>query len=314
MKQQVHQRGLSDSVRYLKDVGSARAEQFAHLGLHTVHDLLYFLPREYEDRRKTQKISELRSGMFSTVKGEVIVCDWVKPNFGKRFFQAVIGDESGLVTCKWYGTFYLQDQLKRGDPVTVYGKVSKYKGHYTLQHPEIEPVDQDNVDAIYRGHILPIYPGTENLSQRVFQKIMGHVIEHYVDLVEETLPKEMLTRNRFPSITQALSEVHFPETFDRAKHARTRLIFEEFLCVQLVLVGRKTRAERVLEGHVYASKNRLKNKLLDRLSFELTTAQKRVICELEENMKSTHPMHRLLQARCGVRENNSRYVCDRKCR
>ena len=291
--------GLSTPVRFVKGVGEARAEQLARLNILTVGDLLLTLPRRYEDRRFFARISTLRSGETVTVKAPIAACAWVRPRYGKSYFEAALSDGSGVARCRWFNAPYLQDQLKVGDHLVVYGKVSSFKGQTVFIHPEFEQFKGDEDESMHAGRIVPVYPLTEHLFQRTMRRVLWNAVERFADGADEILPEEMRSRLRLPAIGEALRQAHFPDTLEQADRARYRLVFDEFICVQLVLVARKIHAERFLEGTVHESERQLRGRFLDSLPFKLTAAQHRMLDEIEADMRKPRPMHRLLQGDVG---------------
>ncbi|MBU0678908.1 MAG: ATP-dependent DNA helicase RecG [Verrucomicrobia bacterium] len=292
-------KGLATPVRYVKGVGERRAEQLARLDIHTVGDLLYTLPRRYEDRTQFTRISQLQSGDFATISCAVKACDWVKSRYGKPYFEAMVSDGSGIAHCRWYNAHYLKEQLKVETALVIFGKVSKSRGRISFQHPDFEVGEKGDEESLHMGRVVPIYALTENLQQRSARRIMWNAVNAFIGEVREILPESLLDRLGLLPAQEALSTVHFPETLARARAARYRLVFEEFLCVQLVLVARKIHSEQVLVGTAHNIVGRLKDSFVDSLPFELTGAQKRVIEEIENDMRKPRPMHRLLQGDVG---------------
>jgi ATP-dependent DNA helicase RecG len=292
-------RSLETPVRYVKGVGEARALLLERMDVRSVSDLLLTLPHRYEDRRHFSKIKELESGRLQTVSGTVKACGWAAPRYGKGFFEAVLSDGTGLLQARWYGARYMQDQIHQGDHLVLFGKVRHRKGNVVLQHPEVEVFKEEDEDNLHVGRIVPVYPLTDQLSQRVMRRIQWNAVQSYTGHVHDVLPAETRERWQLPEIKEALREVHFPASLEGARQARFRLVFEEFLCVQLVLVARKLYAEQHLPGTVHEPEGILKKTFLGVLPFELTGAQQRIIAEIEEDMRKPHPMHRLLQGDVG---------------
>lgn len=291
---------LRTSVRFVKGVGETRAECLARLGIATVYDLLLALPFRYEDRTVLRRLGELQpSSEPVTARGQIIACGWVaSPRDG--YFEAVLRDEAGgLARCRWFHSEYLQNQLRVGDPLIVCGKVSRFKNLNVFIHPEFERGSEDADESLHVGRIVPFYHLTENLSQRIMRRIVWNALETFGKTVPDILPAETRTRNKLIPISEALKEVHFPSSLEHAQAARYRLAFEEFLTSQIVLVARKLHAEKYVEGHVHKSEGRLRAEFLRRLPFKLTSAQERVLREIEADMQKPRPMHRLLQGDVG---------------
>ena len=295
--------GLATPIRYLKGVGEVRAEQLARLDIRTVGDLLLTVPRRYEDRRELQRMASLQSNTFVTVSGTVLSAGWIKPKFGKGFFEAVLTDQSGFVKCRWFQATWLKDQVKQGERLLVFGKVSRQKHEFVLQHPDFEVVRDEDEEgmrqSLHIGRIVPVYGLTENLPQRIIRRMAWNAVSAYADLAEESLPEVTRKRWNLVPVNEALRSAHFPESLTDADRARYRLAFEEFLCMQLVLVARKVRAERDLTGIAHLPAGVHRGHFIAKLPFKLTAAQERVLGEIREDMAKTHPMHRLLQGDVG---------------
>jgi ATP-dependent DNA helicase RecG len=153
--------------------------------------------------------------------------------------------------------------------------------------------------SLHQGRLVPVYSLTEELPQRVLRRVAWNAVEKYAREAEEVLPAATLERHALMGLAQALQQAHFPDSLELAVRARWRLAFEEFLCMQLVLVARKLQAERTLIGYAHRAAGDLRRKFLATLSFELTGAQKRVLEEIRADMEKPRPMHRLLQGDVG---------------
>ncbi len=291
--------GLATPVRYLKGVGEVRAEQLKRLDIETVGDLLLTVPRRYDDRRHFQKMSSLQGGEWATVHGTIVSGGFVRPRFGKSFYEAILQDGSGVVQCRWFNAQYLADQLKVGETLVVFGKVSRFKGQPVFVHPEFEAAKDDAEESIHVGRIVPVYALTENLPQRTMRRIAWNAVHLFAETAQESLPEETLRRLQLPEIREAIAKVHFPDTLEQARAARYRLVFEEFLCIQLVLVARKVHAEQFLVGTAHVAEGNVRRKFISSLPFALTDAQQRVLKEIEADMQKPRPMHRLLQGDVG---------------
>jgi ATP-dependent DNA helicase RecG len=293
------QSGLEAEVRYLKGVGEVRAAQLNRLGIVTVRDLLLTLPRRYEDRRQLCPMNRLVPDEWAVVGGEVASSRWARPRFGKGYLEAVLSDKTGLVHARWYGATWLQEQLAPGTRVVLFGKPARRKGHFVFDHPDFERLDEDGEESIHMGRIVPVYPLTENLPQRTMRRMLWNAVEQHAARAEEILPAATRERAGVPGIREALAQAHFPADLERARSARARLVFEEFLCMQLVLAARKIQSERFLVGRSLSAPGRLREQFLRSLPFQLTDGQQQALVEIRADMAKARPMHRLLQGDVG---------------
>jgi len=184
------QQGLETPVRYVRGVGEVRAQQLERLDIHTAGDLLLTLPRRYEDRRRLDRIADLRAGQVARVAGHITAAGWVPARYNRGFFEAVLQDGSGLVRCRWYHAAYLKDQLHAGERLVIYGKVTRTRGGLVFSHPEFEPGAADEEgESLHFGRVVPIYPLTEHLAQRTMRRILWNAVERFVPLAVDILPR-----------------------------------------------------------------------------------------------------------------------------
>lgn len=298
-----HQTMIQDSldtpVRFVKGVGEVRAAQLDRLDIVTVRDLLFTLPRRYEDRRTLTPLGKLKPGEWVCAAGQLRTVNWQQPRYGRGYLEVLLVDEGGSCCCRWFGARHLQSQLAKGDRLVVYGKAARRRGAIVMEHPDYELVREEGDESLHVGRIVPVYPLTEQLPQRTMRRILWQAVEKYADEALEVLPPETRGRGSWMRLGEALHTVHFPLSLEGAHQARARLAFEEFLCMQLVLVARKVQAERFLTGRALAAPGRLREQLLAALPFTLTEGQQRAVREIRADMEQPRPMHRLLQGDVG---------------
>ena len=298
---------LCTPIQYLKGVGPKMAARFAAKKINTVEDLLFFLPRTYEDRREIRKINRLEMGKIQTAVGNVISCRY--RYYGKRrILEAVISDETANLTAKWFKgrITYLLGVFKKDIKVIFTGEVRPdYHGKLMI-HPDYEILDEtDNDNLLNFKRIVPIYSETEGLHQKYIRKIMHSALEQYSRYVASPVPSHICEKRNLINIHEALREVHFPnnnesmeQLFDARSAAHKRLIYDEFFFFQLGMALKKSG--RVLEkGIAFNTAGNLVNKFYTLLPFSLTGAQKRVIGEILSDMESNNSMNRLLQGDVG---------------
>lgn len=293
------QRDWNTPVQFVKGVGANRAALLERLNIRTVRDLLLTLPRRYEDRRCLQPLRAARIGDATAVKVRIERTEWKTTVSGKPVLEAVVSDASAAAVCRWYNAQYLRDRLRPGDEVILYGRIYARHGGLIFEHPEIERVRQDETEGLNADRLVPIYPLTEQLGQRTMRRIVRNALDTYGPSIGDPLPQETRRRWSLPELRDALNDAHFPERLDDAMRARARLVFEEFLCMQLILAARKRRMERDVQGNSIRPAGALREKLVASLPFELTADQRAALDEIRADMARPHPMHRLLQGDVG---------------
>lgn len=282
-------------VRQLPRIGEKQAKQLKKLGIQTLFDLLYYLPRRYEDRRITPSLSALKSGDLATVRGIITGIEEHSLR-DKLTLQRVVMECGSLeVTAIWFNQGFLKRVLRPGSLLTVTGKVKKNLFGFEITVSDYE-VGNPRF-PVHTGRIVPVYSITENLSQRAFRRLMFDCLRSYVRRVMDSLPLELKEFYDLPSLPEALFQVHFPRNFESLEKARERLAFEELFLFQsgLLMIQEEVRNEGVSRIPV----TDLPRRFLDSLPFSLTSAQLRVLKEIEQDLASPRRMYRLLQGDVG---------------
>jgi ATP-dependent DNA helicase RecG len=292
---------LETEVQYVKGVGEKLAQVLSKLNIYTLGDLLFHLPRRYEDRRHFRKIAHARIGEAITVSGKLVTVDNVKVR-NLTLTKAYLDDGSGVLELVWYNQPYMKDALNklRNSQIVAYGVVKESPYGLQMETPEWEDLpdgaDPDSLLSVNR--IVPIYPLTEGIRQKRMRQILWNAVQ-YAHLAPEILSRSVRERLGLMPIQQAIAQIHFPDSEQAIDPARQRLVFEEFFLMQLGvgMQRQRTRQERGIAMRIDA--DRL-NEMLHRIvPFELTNAQKRVIREIWSDMAQPHPMNRLLQGDVG---------------
>jgi len=290
--------GLHTALQFVKGVGPARARQLRRLELETVEDALFFLPYRHEDRTRLTAFRSLVPGETHSCAGVIVSLS--PPPRGRRGapFAVVLRDATGYVTATWFNAAYLGRVFARGQRLVLHGKVGRFRGAVTLQHPDFEIVESDDDDRIHWGRLVPVYHATEGLGQRPLRTLLWRLVEAHAASLVDPLPEPVRARRGLPALGESLRSAHFPETEPAAATARRRLAFDDFLVLQLglgILRARTTRAR----GIAMNPRGQLGERLRATLPFALTRAQERVWGEIRTDMASPHPMHRLLQGDVG---------------
>jgi len=298
---------LLSSIEYLKGVGPKRAEYLkSELGIRYFRDLLYHFPFRYVDRTHFIKIKDiLADGMVVQVKGVIFDKELVKGKNKRNRLEATIKDGSGFMDLLWFQRVkWMDSALEEGKEYIIFGKVGMSYGKKSIVHPEIELVSED---AMKRNVVLsPVYSSTEKLNakglnSRNISKLTYNLLVRIKDeRITEPLPDYILSKLDLIPIKRALFQIHFPKNDIELKKAEKRLKFEELFFLQLRLLFNKISRQNRLRGHSFGKVGDNFNKFYsEKLPFELTNAQKRVIKEVRKDLGSGAHMNRLLQGDVG---------------
>lgn len=284
-------------IRYLKGVGPKKAELLGKLGIGTVEDLLYYLPRRYEDRGNFSLIKDVKVGECQAIRGNVLTFGISRTRKGINIFQLALGDKTGVIYCVWFNQPFLKKFFKIGLEIIIYGKVEKYK-KLQISHPEFEIVEgeahSDNI-----GKIVPVYPLVRDVSQRYIRFLTREAITRFISSAKEKLPVNMRARAHLVDLKFALRNIHFPGSFENLDRAYRRLVFEEFFLLQLALALKKRDAKTSPGGIAHSVEASIGDSFKKLLTFELTPSQLKVMSEIEKDMASPKPMNRLLEGDVG---------------
>jgi ATP-dependent DNA helicase RecG len=289
---------LESPVQYARGVGPAVAEKLGRLGISSIEDLLYHFPRRYEDRSHIKPIAEACPGTFETVSGMLgrVYEKRIRP--GLTVTKIPLFDGRDIIYMVWFNQPYIKNSLKPGIRLVASGKVERRFNELQINTPEFETIG-DQEDRLNTGRIVPIYPLTERLSQKYLRRIIRGALERCSPFLAEDLPGELRRKYDLPGLPEALEQVHFPDDFKTLERARRRLIFGEFLLLQLALAKvRKEREDQVRLVH-YSCSGALLDEFSGKLPFRLTGDQEKVMREILEDTKKERPMNRLLQGDVG---------------
>ena len=308
---------LSTPVQYVKGVGPRIGEVLAAKGIHTVGDLLHYLPFRYEDRLNPRGISELRAGEMATVVGEVRNSGLFRTR-GAPIFQLTVGQGRSRLRCLWFNATYLQDKFKPGQMIALYGKVEEDQRSRELQivQPQFEMLgdptdsgengaDKKAAESLEIGRIVPIYEAIGRLTPRWFRRAIRTALDNLTPELADPIPAAVRAHLGLISPRAALWNVHWPEpgeSFEALQSSRTpahiRMIFDELFFVELGL-ELKRREQKAQTGIAFRLDDRARAAIKKILPFHPTAAQKRVLKEIAADMEKPYPMRRLLQGDVG---------------
>jgi ATP-dependent DNA helicase RecG len=300
-------------IEYLKGMGTARAELLnKELAIFTFGDLLEHYPFRYEDRSKFHKINQINDTLPSVqVLGKITSIELVQGK-GKPRLVATLNDGTASLELVWFQSIsYFQKLLQIRSNYIVYGKPSLFGGTYSIQHPEIELFQSDKPLQTY---FQAIYPLTEKLRKRfidskLFSGWIRALLPQVNPYIHETLPTEIIRKYRLVSKQAAYQFLHLPVDFNEQVHAQRRLKFEELFYNQMKLISLSLVRKNEYVGQVFNKTALLTLFYKDYLPFDLTEAQKRVIREIFDDMKSGKQMNRLVQGDVGSGKTIVAFIC-----
>lgn len=292
------------SIMYLPGVGPKKAEVLRkEAEISSYADLLFYFPYKYIDRSRFYKVVEITGDMpYIQLKGRILYYDTVGEGRTRRLIGKFT-DGTGTIDLVWFkGLNYVTDKFKTGTEYIVFGKPTEFGHILNIPHPDIDPVDQEEQVA---GGLTPFYHTTEKmkksfLNSRAIQNLQYTLLSSLNWEVPETLPSYILEKTKMVSMTEAMRNIHFPESASKLKEAELRLKFEELFYIQLNILRTAEWRKMKLKGIVFPTVGNYFNEFYTKhLPFELTGAQKRVVREIRSDMGSGRQMNRLLQGDVG---------------
>lgn len=296
----LHQRAIT----YLPGVGPKRAEVLQkEVNLASYEDLLYYIPYKYMDRSRFYRVSDINGSMpYIQLKGRILSFETLGEGSAKRLIGK-FSDGTGTIDLVWFKQIHwVTNKLKPDVDYIVFGKPTLFGNSFNMVHPDVDPIEQ--AAQVAQG-LTPYYNTTERmkkigLNSRALQNLIFNLLSNLQWQVPEILSPDLLQRTKLISLSEALRQIHFPESIEMMRKAQQRLKFDELFFIQLNLLQRADRRKRKQQGLLFARVGDYFNTFYKTyLPFELTNAQKRVIREIRADMGSGRQMNRLLQGDVG---------------
>jgi len=279
-------------ISSLPRVGEKRAKLFRKIGIYNLFDLLYYLPKRYEDRRFKET---LQPGETAAVMGRIEAVEEVKLRRNLTLLRVAVHGKMGNVTALWFNQPFMKRSLRKGLTIAVAGKVERNLSGYEMTVTDYETSSLQN--PVHVGRIVPVYGTTENLGQRSLRRLMYPSVASYAQKVKDLVPPQLSRELKLVPLSQAIKDIHFPSDETALSKARERLVCEELLFFEIGLSGVQRLIRR--EGTAHKPKSSLAEDFLDLLSFPLTAAQQRAMAEIRGDLSSAKRMYRLLQGDVG---------------
>ena len=288
---------LTTPLEQIKGVGPKTAQALAAAGLTTVSDALNFLPRAYDDYSTAVNIADLQPGKV-TVKAR---CESVSTRIvrrGLRITTAVLADKSGKVKAVWFNQPYRETQLRSDAEFIFSGQFGMQYNRYQINNPSVELAKEiAKTAAENNSEIQPVYKSIKNIRPKTVQDLMKN-IRPIMDFLPETLPENIIRRQKLISRSEAVKFLHAPKTHEEISRGRERLAFEELFEMILAAQFNKQEQTKLAGWKIPFNKSVVKN-FVDQLPFPLTNAQRRAAWQILQDLESDHPMNRLLQGDVG---------------
>ncbi len=325
---------LDTPIQYLKGVGPRRSDLFRRLGIATLRDILYHLPRRHEDRRTFLPIAQLVPGQKATIRGRVRSSAIFRAKTGTVILQVAIDDATpppdlgphepaailavppsagkagggatGALTALWFNQPYMRRWFPVGTELILFGTVDLIGRRFQMAAPEFEVIPKEEGESpsgmapksLHMGRVVPIYPATSGLHQRELRTAVASALKGLLPLLTDPLPQELRQRHSLLDLPTALKRIHFPPAPEAVAAAQERLTFEELLCFQLALALRR-RALQARPGISHEVQGEWVERWRNQLPFQLTAGQEKAIQEITQDMAAPRPMHRLFQGEVG---------------
>ena len=270
---------LDKNIQFVKGIGPKKASKLNKLNIFTIKDLLYYFPRAYEDRSNVKKIWQLEHDEKACTKGIISDIKSYEAKNKIKVTKFIIRDETGFLSLVFFNQEYLTKVFKKGDSVIAYGKVKREGGFLEMNSPQIEHFTNAPTSTC---KLIPVYPLTYGVTSK---DIMGTIKNIYTNekvIIQEYLPQEIINKYKLCSIDFAIKNLHMPQDKQSLKIALYRMIFEEFLILQIGLFYFKSGID-----------------IIKSLPFNLTNAQNRALSEVIQDMTSDNVMNRLVQGDVG---------------
>ncbi len=290
---------LQDSSQFIKGVGPARQVLLERLGIKTVEDLVSHFPRAYYDRRDLMPVGKLPFGAPTTFVATILAVSTRRARKGRHIFTVAVGDETGVVSLVFFNQPYLEKYFKQGERVVVSGEMALYRDQRQMISPEYEIIGGELSESLlHAGRIVPVYPLTAGISQRMMRKIVAAACEKYGGFVGENLSDALRAAFDVPPRAEAIRQIHYPDSYEALERARRRFKIEEVFFLHLLIKERRTSLTRRKRRPPVEAPHPLLDRFLGGLPFALTGAQRRVLDEIRGDVEKGG-LNRLLQGEVG---------------
>ncbi|OGM28425.1 ATP-dependent DNA helicase RecG [Candidatus Woesebacteria bacterium RIFCSPLOWO2_01_FULL_39_61] len=289
---------LDTPILRLPSVGSVYANRLRKLDIETAEDLLLHVPSRYIDYRIKSAISDTQPGETVTIQGKIESVKNIYTTHGKKIQMGEVSDKTGVLTVVWFNQPYLIRNVKKGMNYSFSGKIDWFDRKKALVSPEYEPLD-GKTQTLHTGRLVPVYPETARVSSKWLRGKVVLTLSLVEQWLDDFVPTDVLARYSLIDFIKALESVHFPETPEEAREAKTRLAFNELLFHHLRSLMRKKDWHQIMTANRLIVDTDAMKEFINSLAFDLTNSQIRSINEISEDLVKDSPMNRLLEGDVG---------------
>jgi len=284
-------------VENIPHVGPAYQKRLKKLKIRTLADFLYNFPREYKDFSKISKIKDIKINAENCIKGKIIEIKEEKSSFKRMsIVKALIEDESASIEVVWFNQPYLAKTLKADEEIMLSGKVNLNRYQVQMMSPSFEKISLK--ESIHIGRIIPVYTETKGITSKWIRYTLKPLIDNIKDKIPETLPEEIIRKYNLLTLSQAIEEIHFPQTIEMATNARRRFVFEQMFLISLLNIKKRKEFQKEKAPSIPINLEIIK-RFTNSLPFKLTDGQKKSSWQILKDMERSFPMNRLLQGDVG---------------
>ena len=285
---------FSIPISNISGVSDARLVYFQKLGIFSVADMLYYFPKNYENRMNVKTVSQLREEELATVTVQILDVSTRRVRQNLTLIQLLCEDETGEIKVTFFNQKYLINKLTVGKTVTLSGKVNRRIGYVEMTNPAVQ---KEIPSGNFSENYIPRYALTKGLTQGVVKRIAYECLKIAKEHLLETLPMEIRKEYHLCELLYALENIHFPRGEEELSAAKKRLAFEELFYLMVGLGKIKLRQKKAAGPQL--TNYKIAEEFAKKLPFPLTNAQKRVTREICADFKAGYQMNRLVQGDVG---------------
>lgn len=291
----------------IRDAGrwyQRNARGLEKLGIYRLSDLLFHVPFRYEDYSLISNIANVQEGEIVTIQGNILTIDNAYTRGGMKLQKALVSDDTGTIQVTWFNQPYLSKILKKGDAVSLSGKIEIFNNTLLLQSPEYEVLAQNNTKprTIHTGRLVPVYPETRGVTSKWLRRQVFTLLSDKASILSlDTLPQQIKETHSLLDIHDAFCRIHFPNNVGETQKAKERLAFDELFYIQLRSLKKRQDWEKLLLGTALPfEKHQDKIDIfIASLPFVLTGAQQKALRDILNDVSKDKPMNRLLEGDVG---------------